>query len=114
MASAGEAVSRYARELVDVLRASDGALLDQPNGVLEPVAVAWRIADRTGAPLADVLGREGLGTSPGMEDLLLAAQEDPASRESIRIADVLEVYRMLGRSQREDRWRARLANGARE
>ena len=59
VASAGEAVPRYARELAGVLRGSpaDPARFEESVGALEPVAVAWRIADRTGAPLADVLGR---------------------------------------------------------
>jgi tight adherence protein B len=51
VAAASEAVPRYAAELAMLLVAP------QDCGALRPVAVAWQIAEGTGAPLAQVLAR---------------------------------------------------------
>jgi hypothetical protein len=61
--------------------------------------------------LRELLGRKFAGTAEELEDLLLAAGVGPRYGDSVGSSDILEIYTLLGRSRRTDRWLAQLTGG---
>ncbi len=86
-------------------------------GINEPVStviLGIPVTPLGSPPYQEVLRREDPGTASGLEDLLFAAYENPQSGGYVAVSDVLDVYRMLVRSQRLNRWRSRLSGGTPE
>jgi hypothetical protein len=81
-------------------------------GINEPigsVSVGVPVASVDAAGYRAILGRDDVGTAAGLEDVLFAALDPARSSGPVRISDVLEIYQMLGRSERLARWTRRLS-----
>lgn len=79
---------------------------------LASVTFAVPVGTIASKPLLELLGRKYAGTAVELEDLLLTATAEPDYGDYVRTSDVLEVYTLLGRSQRSDGWLRRLEEGA--
>lgn len=78
---------------------------------LASVSIAVPIGTIRSRPLLDLVGRKLAGTTEELEDLLIAAASEPAYTDDIRTSDILEVYKLLGKSHRTDLWLRLLAEG---
>ena len=81
------------------------------GGPIRAVVIGIPEGSRDPLSLRGVPGRGDLATPSALEDLLLAALDDPSAGDWFGLPNVIQVYRLLGRTRREDRWRARLATG---
>jgi hypothetical protein len=63
-------------------------------------------------PLLNLLARKYEGTAAELEDLLCAAAAEPNYGDYVRLSDILEAYKLLGRSRRSDDWLRRLEVGS--
>jgi hypothetical protein len=79
---------------------------------LASVIFAVPVATISAKPLLNLLARKYEGTAAELEDLLLAAAAEPNYGDFVRLSDILEAYRLLGRSQRSDDWLRRLEVGS--
>lgn len=84
------------------------------NERLASVSFAVPVGTGTGTfPGAAEAVRAGVGEGSGaLEDLLLAGTADPVAADYIRPHDVIEVYKLLGRTARRERWSRRLSEGS--
>jgi hypothetical protein len=82
------------------------------NEDLASVTFAVPVGTVHSKPLVDLLGRKFAGTAEELEDLLMAAAAEPEYGDYVRPSDILEVYKLLGRSRRTDRWLRLLADGS--
>ncbi|MBW3539497.1 MAG: hypothetical protein KY476_04440, partial [Planctomycetes bacterium] len=81
------------------------------NEELDSVLVALPIGTIEAGPLAKLVAPDYSGTAAELEDLLRVAALDPNYDDSIGLYDLVELYRLLGRSERTDHWRRLLDRG---
>jgi hypothetical protein len=81
------------------------------NENLASVTFAVPVGMIRSKPLLDLLGRKFAGTAEELEDLLLAAVVEPEYASYVRASHILEVYQLLGRTRRTDRWLRLLEEG---
>ncbi len=79
---------------------------------LASVIFAVPVGTISDKPLLNLLARKYKGTAAELEDLLLAAAAEPNYGDYVRLSDILEAYKLLGRSQRSDDWLRRLEAGS--
>ncbi len=76
----------------------------------DSVAFVAPIGTLDSAALSKRLQGSFEGTRAELEDLLLLASQEPKFAYYVDMSDVIEVYRILGRSERESAWRKTLHN----
>lgn len=71
---------------------------------LASVIFAVPVGTISSKPLLDLLARKYEGTAAELEDLLLAAASEPNYGDYVRPSNILEAYKLLGRSRRSGDW----------